>query len=348
MSAADNLEWVPHNFCAASCVKAAVITLLLGILGAILLRKSLLGRQGRDRVDNVSTGMPVLGCASCGIAEANGVKLQKCVSCDLANYCSDACQEDHRLQHEAKCKERAAELRDEILFKQPEGRHLGDCPICFLPHPIDHNKSSFYSCCSVVVCDGCIHADDTRQVKEDKMQVPRCPFCRHPKPTTKDGFMHLLMKRVEANDPSAMSQMGSKYYYKGDYDIALKYWTKAAELGNAFAHNTLSVMYQGKWKGVEKDEEKEMYHLEQAAIRGHPDARFRLGRYDGRKGLIDRAVKHWTIAANLGCDDAIELLKKCYVEKVISKDDFAAALRAHHAAVDATKSPHRKAAEAEI
>ena len=47
------------------------------------------------------------------------------------------------------------------------------------------------------------------------------------------------------------------------------------------------------------------------------------------------------IAANLGYDLSIEILKECYKDGDVSKDDFAAALRSHQAAVDATKSPQR-------
>ena len=68
-------------------------------------------------------------CAACGIAEIDEIKLKECDGCDLARYCSDDCQQDHRPEHEEACKERAAELRDELLFKQPESTHMGDCPI---------------------------------------------------------------------------------------------------------------------------------------------------------------------------------------------------------------------------
>ena len=50
------------------------------------------------------------------------------------------------------------------------------------------------------------------------------------------------------------------------------------------------------------------------------------------------------IAANLGHDESIQMLKKCYTNGVVSKEDFAAALRAHHAAVISTKSQQREAA----
>jgi len=38
-------------------------------------------------------------CASCGIAEVDEIKLTECDSCDLVRYCSDKCQQDHRMQH---------------------------------------------------------------------------------------------------------------------------------------------------------------------------------------------------------------------------------------------------------
>ena len=59
---------------------------------------------------------------------------------------------------------------------------------------------------------------------------------------------------------------------------------------------------------------------------------------------VDRAVKHFIIAANLGYDKSIKQLKGCYARGEVSKEDFAAALRAHQATVNATKSPQREAA----
>ena len=72
-------------------------------------------------------------CASCGIAEVDDVKLMRCTACYLVRYCSVICQRNHRPQHKRACKRHAAELRDELLFRQPESSHIGDCPICMLP-----------------------------------------------------------------------------------------------------------------------------------------------------------------------------------------------------------------------
>ena len=141
-------------------------------------------------------------CASCGIAEVDDVKLKQCDDCDLVRYCGDNCQQEHRSQHEAVCKERADDLREEILFKQPESSHLGDCPICYLPLPLDHDKYSLYSCCSKTICIGCSYANQVRQVEEEIEQ--QCPFCRHTAPETWEEAEKNLMKRVAANDPNAL------------------------------------------------------------------------------------------------------------------------------------------------
>jgi len=140
--------------------------------------------------------------------------------------------------------------------------------------------------------------------------------------------------------------MGRERWGEGDYDGAFEYWTKASRLGNIDSHYQLSVMYRDGL-GVEKDKNKkrEVYHLEQAAIGGFPDARYNLGIVEEEHGRMDRAVKHWIIAAKLGFDASLETLKDAFGKGYVSKEDFATALRAHQAAVDATKSPQREAAE---
>jgi len=292
-------------------------------------------------VDQTEAGAADMCCASCGKSEVDDIKLKNCDDCDLVKYCSDQCQQDHLPQHEVMCIERVVELRDEKLFKQPESSFMGDCPICFLPLPLDPKKSSMQSCCSKVVCKGCLYADFLRQLEERLGRV--CPFCRQPLPKGEEEAHRNNMKRAEANDPIAIRCIGAKHYSAGDYDTAFEYWTKAAELGDAVAHFGLSLLYE-KGQGVEKDKKKEVYHLKKAAIAGHHLARFKLGLYERKNEGFERAVKHWIIAANLGSDEAIGVLKQCYKWGKVTKEDFATALRGHQAAVDATKSLHREAA----
>eukprot|EP00984_Skeletonema_dohrnii_P025439 scaffold14600_cov150-Skeletonema_dohrnii-CCMP3373.AAC.7 len=282
-------------------------------------------------------------CASCGItAEVDDIKLKNCTACYLVKYCGIKCQKEHRPKHKRECKRRATELRDELLFKQPESSHLGDCPICFIPLQLDLPKSCIQTCCSKVICKGCSHAKKMCEM-EDSLQQ-RCPFCREATPSTEEGCDKQMMKRIEMNDPVAISQGGGEQYTKGNYRSAFEYFTKAAGLGNADAHYHLSLLYRFG-HGVEKDEKKRLYNLEKAVIGGHPLARCNLGGEELKDGQLDRAIKHFIIAAKLGSDESLAALKQLYENEFISKGDFATALRAHQAAVDATKSPQREAAE---
>ena len=99
------------------------------------------------------------------------------------------------------------------------------------------------------------------------------------------------MKRVAVNDPVALCKLGEIQDDKGDYDGAFKYYTMSAELGDADAHCNLFIAYQNG-QGVEKDEKKALYHLEEAAIAGQPYARFNLGCYEKMNGRKSCEASH--------------------------------------------------------
>ena len=178
-------------------------------------------------------------------------------------------------------------------------------------------------------------------------RIKICPFCRKPIPFTDEEIEKRRMKRVEANDPNAISGEGRiRFFVKEDYRSAFEYFTKASDLGDANAHIMLAQMYRDG-KGVENDRGKKIHHLEEAAVRGHPNARYNLGCDEWENGNTERAVKHFIIAATQGHDGSIKSLMVAFKVKAgfVSKEDLAAALRAHQAAVNATKSPQREAAE---
>jgi hypothetical protein len=79
-------------------------------------------------------------CAECGKEEGETSSLKTCKSCMVVKYCSVACQRNHWPKHKKLCKQRAAELRDEALFKEPPAKD--DCSICFLPMPVSVFASS--------------------------------------------------------------------------------------------------------------------------------------------------------------------------------------------------------------
>ena len=136
-------------------------------------------------------------CAECGEA-GEGVSLKVCKACMLARYCNADCQRNHWPKHKNECKQRAAEIRDEALFKDPPAKE--DCPICFLPMPTkliscmtlppatissvpihDYAEANeelatmstetYYECCGKSICGGCFHSFR----KSGNMM--NCPFC---------------------------------------------------------------------------------------------------------------------------------------------------------------------------
>ena len=293
--------------------------------------------------DGTST---MLRCANCGAAEGDDIKLKTCTACKSVRYCGIKCQKKHRPKHKKACKERAAELRDEILFRQPESTHLGDCPICFLPLPLDRNQFVYMQCCSQTVCEGCNHAN---QLRESSGRLEnKCPFCRAPLINSDEEFecknMDRVMDRVEANDPAAMFKLGILLMEKGEYGRAFEYCSKAASSGIAEAHAKLAYCYR-EGQGVERDEKKEAYHLEQACIGGHPEARHNLGCVERQNKRFERALKHFMIASKQGYDESLGCVKDLYADGFASKEDYVSALRGYQAAVDAEKSEQREEAE---
>ena len=117
-------------------------------------------------------------------------------------------------------------------------------------------------------------------------------------------------------------------------------------MGETNAHFCLGCLYY-EGNGVEKDKKKAVYHWEQAAIGGHPQAICLLATHEMENhGRFDRAVKHYIIAVTLGCDISLQRFKDFFVQGIVSKEQYAAALRAHQAAVDETKSAEREVGEA--
>jgi TPR repeat protein len=50
---------------------------------------------------------------------------------------------------------------------------------------------------------------------------------------------------------------------------------------------------------------KAKFHYEAAAMAGDEEARYNLGTMEAQSGNMERAVKHWTIAASAGHYDAM-------------------------------------------
>jgi len=279
-------------------------------------------------------------CAACCDSDDGGGSLKACTGCNLVEYCNKMCQAAHWPAHKKACNERVAELFDEKLFKQPPPNE--DCPICNLRLPIEEDQKGYQTCCSKMLCDGCVYANTVAAADTDKY---KCAFCQTEAPSSDEVRIERLKKRVEANDAQAMFDLGS-YYRRGrrglriDRAKALELLHKSAKLGNNIAHFTLSLDYQTGDIG-EKDTRKATYHRQLGAVAGNVKARYDLGCDEAVAGNVDRAYKHCMISANDGYDLSMKAVQKGYKNGFVTKDDYAKTIRAYGNSIDEMKSDDR-------
>lgn len=292
-------------------------------------------------------------CAACG---QGGDSLKTCNGCKAVKYCNAACQRAHRKQHKNDCKQRAAEferglyeigkcaaeLFDEILFKQPPRRD--DCPICFLPL-LAEGDNIYFVCCGKLVCCGCIFEMLGNNKSEKENNEALCPFCREQAASSDKESIERNKKRMEACDAEAFYQYGISHFFgesglPQDTGKALEVWLHAAELGSVMAHYKLGTMYNDGIS-VETNHTKALYHYQQAALGGNELGRHNLGCIEANEGNVDRAMKHWMIAAGTGSKESLESIRKEYVNGNVTKSQFEKALRGYQKCIDEGKSDQR-------
>ena len=315
-----------------------------------------LAQQVEDLViinNDLHTSFKVTICANCG---KEGSNLNICNKCKGATYCNAACKKKHRSKHKKECERRVAELHeeelererreaelhDEKLFKQPPPNQ--DCPICMLPLPSLYTGKKYKGCCGKIICSGCIYAVEKRDGG-----VGLCPFCRTPTPTPERG-VEQYKKRMKLDDAEAIYEMGC-FYHDGVYGLpqdhakALELWHRAAELGRATSYYSIGNSYL-KGNGVERDEKKAKHYWELAAMGGDIKARQNLGVSEWCAGNMDRAMKHFMIAAEFGNSVSLDIIKQIFMDGYATKDDYSEALRSYQANLVEIKSPQRDEAAA--
>jgi hypothetical protein len=283
-------------------------------------------------------------CASCG---KGGASLKTCGGCNLVEYCDATCQKDHRPHHKEECKKRAAVLLDEALFETtPPPRD--DCPVCFLPLGF-MNDNTYSFCCGKNLCYGCVHS--VEEVHNWSPEWP-CPFCRTPSSEMSDKEkINRLNKRVEANDAQAMhilaySHSMGQLGLPQDSKKAIELWLKSASMGDVNALYWLGNSYFGG-DHVKINTTRAIRYWSRASIMGDVCSRFSLGNYEAKiVGNMNRAKKHWMIAATAGHNGALEKIKHGYTSGTVTKDEYERSLRAHKDSVDEMYSEHRSKAMA--
>ena len=238
-------------------------------------------------------------------------------------------------------------ISDDELFKQPPPKE--DCPICLLRLPTLDKGSTYYECCGKIICNGC----DCAPVYDNlgnKIIEEKCPFCRTPTHKSDEEYNERLQKRVELGDAEAIFNLGNyhrrgEYGFPQDYDYALELFVRAGDLGFYEAYcNIGHAYYNGN--GVDIDEKRAYHYFKLAAIRGHVTSRYSLGNNEEDEGNMNRALKHYMIAAGCGHDDSLKQIRELYTNGHATKDDYAKALRAYQAYLVEIKSTQRDKAAA--
>ena len=292
-------------------------------------------------------------CANCG-KEGDDVN-NICNKCKKVKYCNAACKKKHRHKHKKDCEEhvrlaaeRAANLHDEKLFKQPPPRD--DCPICFLRLPSLKSGCRYQTCCGKMICCGCYYAP-VYDNQGNKVDNEKCPFCRRPPSDTEEEAIEREKKRMEKDDPIAIHILGTYYSYgqhgfPQDYAKALELYHRAGELGYTEVYTNIGYAYKNG-RGVEVDKSKAKHYYELAAMRGDEVARHNLGNDEWRAGNKERALKHWMIAVRSGWSTSLETIKQMCTHGRATKDDYMKALQLYQTYLGEIKSPQRDKAAAE-
>ena len=311
-------------------------------------------KQLTQQVEDLSNDNDTLiTCANCG---KEGSNLNICNKCKAATYCNASCKKKHRSKHKQDCERRVAELHDEELERERRAAELHDkklfkmpplnedCPICMLPLPSLYTGRKYRACCGKIICSGCIHAVEKRDGG-----VGLCPFCRTPTPTS-DEMIEQYKKRIEAGDADAIYNLGCWYADENfglqqDHNKAWELWHQAAELGHAISYYSIGAAYY-EGNGVERDETKANHYWELAAMGGVVESRYNLGALEFNAGNIDRALKHFMIAAGCGYTRSLEDIKQMFMDGDATKDDYAKALLVYQENLIEIKSPQRDQAAA--
>ena len=178
-----------------------------------------------------------------------------------------------------------------------------------------------------------------------------CPFCRTPAPTTNEEVINRLKKRIEAGDVRAMHNLGAyyrdgKYGLPQDYVKALELYHQAGELGYAESFSNIGYAHECGSRGVEVDKEKANHYYELAAMAGDACARHNLGNKEENAGNMERALKHYMIAAGDGFNESVERIKEMYTNGHATKEDYTKALQSYQAYLGEIKSKQRDEAAA--
>ena len=240
---------------------------------------------------------------------------------------------------------------DEGLWKPHQPNE--ECPVCFVPLPLDERACTYRVCCGKTICAGCtmetIRADNVINKKRAKKKLPPvdngCPFCRSATKEVKSSYE----ERIHKGDGRAAYTLACSYR-EGDADIdvtkdeakSLELLHHAADdLSYSGAASYLGYVYSMVDNG-HKDETKGRKYLEDAVTMGDVKARFFLGFIEAQNDNIDLAIRHWKLAAAAGDTVSMKHLWEFFHQGMLEKAEVVKALRVHKETCDAINSVERE------
>ena len=229
-----------------------------------------------------------------------------------------------------------------------------DCPLCFVPLPVNETEYAYFVCCGRTLCSACvaetIRAGEIINKKRAKKKQPpidhTCSFCRTKPDTTGSKYE----ERIRKGDGRAACNLALKYRDGEDSMSILKNEAKSLELfhhaaddlGDSTAMGELGRMYWYGEDGVETDETKGRKYAENAVKMGNAHARYFLGCIKAEEGNIVLAIRHWKLASAAGEEYSVQKLWEFFYKGALGKAELEKSLRAHKEAYDVVSGEARE------
>jgi TPR repeat protein len=189
----------------------------------------------------------------------------------------------------------------------------------------DEEMYGYYYCCGKLICAGCLYSF------RESGNIGTCPFCNSDRSgKTDEERVEDMMRRVEAKDAASICLLADSYRYglnglQQDERRAMELWTTAVALGSSEARCLVANVYDQRG-----DMKKAKFYFEAAAMAGHEIARYNLGCIEADYENMERAVKHWTIAASGGEFDAMHNLLVALKNGYVSTESIDSTLTAYN------------------
>ena len=176
----------------------------------------------------------------------------------------------------------------------------------------------------------------------ERGEAKLCPFCRTPYAKSDEEELKRLEKLMEKGNADAFYNLYA-HGIRGlpqNWAKANELYLKAWELGFAEAYyNMGNSYYYGR--GVEVEKKKAKHYFEVAAMNGSVTARYNLGCSEKEAGNLQRAYKHFILAAKAGYKQSLDAVKEWYTIGLVTKDEYTDALRGYQKRQDEVKSEMR-------